>query len=358
MNRQIEVPIEMCFPLLYPQEKPFIWIRPAFLGQCVPAVMLRATDACEADGVVKIDDNLDHSNVVEMVENLKLIFGYQLPIVSQPQTQVHLPGHGIPAVNNYSNTNVNNLQGQRPHPQLTFKPQMQNQPPQSPNYSAPPQAQSYHHSINIQPHLPQSHFEPQGIFPPSQPQQQHVQVNNQSPHQADSKFINQESEVFGSASSSELLRERVESVVESKLSEISEETAKVLQQNSQLNEGAQILGREKTAISNEINLIYREIERVKDQQSELERCLQSELIHEMSERCPVLPDGPVSNKLIELLAEEAALMDALYAFIKVIVTPPDGKRTLPLTAGLRNLRELSRRHFLIKVQIKKMTMAV
>ena len=78
---------------------------------------------------------------------------------------------------------------------------------------------------------------------------------------------------------------------------------------------------------------------------------------EIYHRSATTPTDPASSQLLELLANESALMDVLYSLIKVTVTPPGNSKSnqLPLLTALRCIREVSRKHFLTKVHIRKLS---
>lgn len=107
--------------------------------------------------------------------------------------------------------------------------------------------------------------------------------------------------------------------------------------------------REKLALSNEISLINKELEALSRRQEYLESWIgQSESLDSIDKVLIAKDERTV--QLADLLAFEAALNDAIFGVMKKVLS---GEPGLTLAAGLRLIRDLSRRHFLAKVHIKK-----
>ncbi len=151
------------------------------------------------------------------------------------------------------------------------------------------------------------------------------------------------------SASSQLLA-KVEAAMAVKLKEGRVTFEVLLEEEKRVEGGDVVLRRELLMLSNEIGLINKEIEALNHQQAEMDRLV----LESFSVKSPVVPSDPKSSQLLELLANESALMDALYALIKVTVTPvSSGGTRVSLTDSLRSIRELSRRQFLTKTHIRK-----
>lgn len=151
------------------------------------------------------------------------------------------------------------------------------------------------------------------------------------------------------SASSQLLA-KVEAAMAVKLKEGRVAFEVLLEDEKRVEGGDVVLRRELLMLNNEIGLINKEIEALNHQQAEMDRLV----LESFSVKSPVVPSDPKSSQLLELLANESALMDALYALIKVTVTPvSSGGTRVSLTDSLRSIRELSRRQFLTKTHIRK-----
>lgn len=304
-GRAIEVPLEICLPLHFPMELPIIWIRPEFLtGDLKGSVVLRPTDNVDVNGMVWGIESLRGLRLIEIIVNLQSIFGYQLPIVSA----------------NISKSFMNNLNNV--------------------NYNHPQQQEIIHG----QEYLGSTGGDSYSRERARSPQTQTVY----------SAAINSKVDNFnnGMSDNSFKLKKKVADELESKLNSFTEEYEKLLVKNSKLAEGENSLNREKMTLNNEINLLNKELDILESKRTELERFISNNSGNEIGQRSATIPADPASSQLLELLANECALMDALYQLIKVTVTPTNESR-VPLNAALRCIRELSRKHFLTKAHIRK-----
>jgi hypothetical protein len=152
----------------------------------------------------------------------------------------------------------------------------------------------------------------------------------------------------------ELLKEKVIKEIKNKLKVADEEIEKLKEMKAKLLAGETILNREKMTLNNEINLLNKEINILDTKRTEMERFISNDS-GEISQRSATTPSDPASSQLLELLSNESALMDALYQLIKVTVTPVNGETRVPLNTALRCIREMSRKHFLTKAHIRKIT---
>lgn len=155
----------------------------------------------------------------------------------------------------------------------------------------------------------------------------------------------------------EILKAKVSDEIEAELRSCNEEMERLLKTISSLEEGESILNRERLTLNNEINLLNKEIGSLDSKRTEMERFISSKMeINAMTSgpKSATVPADPASSQLLELLSNEAALMDVLYSVIKVTITPSGGEK-LNLTMALRCIRELSRKHFLTKAHIRKIT---
>lgn len=308
-GRIIEVPVEICLPLNYPQELPIIWIRPEMIfgagsssgNAGAGGVILRPTNNVDENGMVWGLDGLNDLRLIDLLEQLKETFGYQLPIVSalskDEEQQEYLGG----VIRESSNV----------------------------SYS--------------------------------------VQDINSLGSLGDGRA---------------LLRKKVLQELEGRLKCFDAEIDKICKSISDFEEGDSILKRERMTLNNEINLILKEINCVEGKRVEIETFIATNSAGYSSgssyssagistgngsstgntisnagslsdQRSATVPSDPASSQLLELLSNESALMDTLYALIKVTMTPANGQDRLPLNSALRGIRELSRKHFLTKAHIKK-----
>lgn len=152
----------------------------------------------------------------------------------------------------------------------------------------------------------------------------------------------------------QILKEKVLSEIEGKAASFRGEIERIQKLNSTFVEGENVLKREKLVLNNEINLLLKEIDCLESKRTEQERFITNN--SSTIDRSATVPIDPASSQLLELLANESALMDTLYSLIKTTVTPGnEDDIRLPLPAALRGIRELSRKHFLTKAHIRKAT---
>ncbi len=106
--------------------------------------------------------------------------------------------------------------------------------------------------------------------------------------------------------------------------------------------------RERMALGNEISLVNKELESLQQRQQTLEDWIaQSEKFDSID--VIITPNDQRTIQLIDLLALESALSDAVFGIMKRILSGEPGL----FGSGLRVIRDLSRRHFLTKYHIKK-----
>ena len=304
-GRVLEVPLEICLPLLYPSELPLIWIRP---DPSKTNLVIRVTDNVDGNGLVWGLDGLRQLRLVELLSHLQNLFAYQLPIVSAEYARVP-SNQNVASANNISPPNQNYMNANSSYS----------------NYTPCVPAQS-----------PQS-------APSTQSTISNYAAQSAQPAQSDS------------SSPREVLKRKVINSIEEQLKQFNEEMESILKTNSTFNEGESVLNREKLMLNNEINLLLKEINVVNAKRTEKENLCLSDGIEEICQRSASVPIDPASSQLLELLANESALMDVLYSLIKTTVTPPGNSRTnlLPLSTALRCIREISRKHFLTKAHIRK-----
>lgn len=290
MNRTIDVPVEVWLPRQYPHVPPIVLVVPRLLPLQNPPVLLRATELCDERGFVYLPTPV--SSLVDLIRYLQAEFRVQLPIVTGP---------------------VEEVLEWRP---VIVSPGSAGPVPMSPGSASP---------------VPTS---PGGMgLSPAGPR-------SESPGNAESASVN-----------------RLRQEVRTRLQTLSDEMESVLMENSQLTEGAQILAREQLALSNELTLICKETEMLRRQERETGRLLEKTASASASAGQwlkMLVPDDAQSHQLAELLASEAALNDALCAVIRTIVVPSSMETRLALSAGMRSIRELSRRHFLAKAHIRRL----
>lgn len=293
-GRVIEVPMEICLPLHYPMELPIIWIRPDFLDSNSNGsglVVLRQTENVDGHGKVWGIEGLRGLRLVEIIINLQNIFGYHLPIVSASVVTQE--------EQEYLGNNNNNGHGQRQRNRSPIDTSLTD------NNAQVSASVSFNNQVNA-----------------------NANVNS--------------------------LKEKVLKEIEKQLKVFDEEIFKLNEMKTKLFEGENILKREKMTMNNEINLLNKEIDSLEMKRTEMERFI-SNNSGEISQRSPTTPSDPASSQLLELLSNESALMDTLYQLIKVTVTPVNGVNRVPLNTALRCIRELSRKHFLTKAHIRKIT---
>lgn len=315
-GRVIEVPLEICLPLHFPMELPIIWIRPELLtGDLKGSVVLRQTDNVDVNGMVWGIESLRGLRLVEIIVNLQSIFGYQLPIVS-------------------ASANTNNTVNYNNHPQ--------------------------HEVLHEQEYLGGtggSQYRERSRSPHEYLQsinQNHNHNINTSVNSTNVNSIANTLNVHSISNENALkLKKKVADELEGKLNGFAEEMEKILSKNAKLIEGENVLNREKMTLNNEINLLNKEIDFLASKRTEMERFISNNSGNDGGQRSATIPADPASSQLLELLANESALMDALYQLIKVTVTPTNESRGVPLNSALRCIRELSRKHFLTKAHIRK-----
>lgn len=292
-GRVIEVPLEICLPYLYPTDVPLIWVRPALLSPEQRALMgnlvVRQTDSVDGNGMVWGLEGFRNLRLVELISHLQNLFKYQLPIVSS-----------VVAVSG----SVGNVAHNDNSPELYDSPRINNQ--ETPTIS-------------------------------TSTSKQQSQSNSEN-----------------SISNSDLLKSKVENEIEKLVNKSNEEMEEVLKAISSLEEGESILNREKMTLNNEINLLNKEIANLESKRTDMERLFATKMESNATSimRSASVPSDPASSQLLELISNESALMDVLYSVIKVTITPTGGEK-INLTMALRCIRELSRKHFLTKVHIRK-----
>lgn len=122
--------------------------------------------------------------------------------------------------------------------------------------------------------------------------------------------------------------------------------------NSRLLQSKKDREREKMALNNEINLINKELEALKRKSTELQSWIaKAENFNELEK--VLVPADQKTAKLADLLALESALNDALLAVMKKMLNG-FSQSELTLANALRSIRDLSRRHFLTKFEIRKL----
>ena len=132
----------------------------------------------------------------------------------------------------------------------------------------------------------------------------------------------------------------------------SPQTNPAAETNSRLLQSKKDREREKMALNNEINLINKELEVLKRKSSELQNWIaKAETFNELEK--VLIPADQKTAQLADLLALESALNDALLAVMKKMLSG-FSQSELTLPNALRSIRELSRRHFLTKVEIRKL----
>ena len=150
----------------------------------------------------------------------------------------------------------------------------------------------------------------------------------------------------------DILKRKVMEELEKRFKFNEQELEKELKIIETLEEGGSILNRERMTLNNEINLLNKEINILESKRSEMESIISTQ--RDNSLRSATVPSDPISSQLLELLSNEAALMDVLYSVIKVTITPSGGEK-INLTMALRCIREMSRKQFLTKCHIRKIT---
>lgn len=324
-GRVIEVPIEICLPLNFPVELPIIWIRPDFLkGSGGGNIVIRQTENVNLNGMVWGIESLIGLQLVEIIINLQNIFGYHLPIVSAVATQEEQQQQQQEYLGNYRERShspfTGNTDGLGAGAVMTNRPNIVNMVNSSVNAASA--ANTY-------------------------------AINRANIHTSGTQATNIHLE-FDNLNDREKLKKKVIEEIESKLKVFEAEIGKLNEMKTKLDEGETVLNREKMTLNNEINLLNKEIDILDSKRTEIERFI-SNNSDEASQRSATTPSDPASSQLLELLANESALMDALYQLIKATVTPVNGENRIPLNTALRCIRELSRKHFLTKAHIRKIT---
>lgn len=290
-GRVIEVPLEICLPLHYPMELPIIWIRPNFLDSSKSKIS-------SASGVVVLrqTENVDGNGKVWGIEGLRGLRLFEIIVNLQ-----NIFGYHLPIVSS---------------------------------------------SVLVQEE--QEYLRDSGIV--GQRQRNQSPINTSNTHTQ----VAQVSVSSNNHVNYHVLKEKVVKEIEKRLKTFDEEICKLNEMKTKLFEGETVLNREKMTMNNEVNLLNKEIDALEMKRTEMERFI-SNNSGEMSQRSATTPSDPASSQLLELLANESALMDALYHLIKVTVTPVNGENRVPLNTALRCIRELSRKHFLTKAHIRKIT---
>lgn len=271
-GRVIEVPLEICLPLHYPQEYPVIWVRPELIKHVAADVILRQTEFVDgANGSVRGFENFGPMPLVELISQLQIIFGHQLPIVSSSSIMKVVKVDESPYKSYKSDKSDNSDTG----PSLSNK------------------------------------------------------------------------------SNVGRLREKVNEALGEKLKGFDEEIRKFELILTKFEEGFSVLNREKMGVNNEMNLLRKEFGVLESNRRILEKELEGSAEREKEDRLAAQPTDPLSSQLLDLISDEAALMDVLYALIKVTVTPVHGESRIPLNVAMRGIRELARKQFLTKCHIKK-----
>lgn len=325
-GRIIEVPLEICLPLQFPSDLPLIWIRPDTANT---NLVVRGTDNVDgSSGLVWGMEGLRHLRLVELLSHLQNLFGYHLPIVSAEFAMV--PGSTNIHGHNNNNAAMNTM-GHAP-----YNTAQSSYTASQPSYTTGQSSSSYTATVRS------NHTASQPVDNSAQPK---TQIQPQTTKSHDSR---------------EALKVKVVNFIEEQLKQFNEEMETIFKTNSTLTEGESLLNRERLMLNNEINLLEKEINAVERKRGENENLsVLKEDIEGICHRSATITSDPASSQLLELLANESALMDILYSLIKVTVTPPPGinaKNThLPLSTALRCIREISRKHFLTKAHIRKLT---
>ena len=322
-------------------ELPIIWIRPEFVGgELKGTLMVRETDNVDRNGMVWGIEGLRGLRLVEIIVNLQSIFGYQLPIVSAAvASNVILNNNNNNSYNaNTPQSYVDNYQEQQEY--LAGSPASHRERSHSPFLDSYNSASSYN-SNNYSNNNSASHTSGHS-----------GNTVNTLASSAANTATYQTSQTLSHIDDREKLKKKVVEEVDRKLKGFEGEFEKFNEIKRKLIEGESVLNRENMTLNNEINLLNKEIDILESKRTEMERFITSNS-NEISQRSATTPADPASSQLLELLANESALMDTLYQLIKVTVTPANGASRVPLNTSLRCIRELSRKHFLTKAHIRK-----
>lgn len=290
------------------------------------SVVVRRTDNVDGNGMVWGLEEMKNVRLVDLIGQLQETFAYQLPIVSAPiaiqeEQQEYLGGIIRHTSTGSSSSNSKSIRDR--------------------DFSEYNRDRDY--NVN-------SRDQEYGITS----RDQEYSVNNRGDNPPCYTTTTNNTNHTNNPSNIALLRDKVMRILEETVKGFEGEIEKVQKQKFAFKEGENVLKRERMTLNNEINLLLKEIDYVESKRNELERFITNNTSNNVNDqRSATIPSDPASSQLLELLANESALMDALYALIKVTVTPANGENRLSLTASLRGIRELSRKHFLTKAHIKK-----
>jgi ESCRT-I complex subunit TSG101 len=130
--------------------------------------------------------------------------------------------------------------------------------------------------------------------------------------------------------------------------ELALESDRLLAENTQLLNGEKILEEGHQKIRAELSKTQIEIDGIKAQTQRLIALSQHGTPIDYDNL--VIPHGPIAKQIMDLVAEDLAIQDTIYAVSKVFL---DGKAKFNLAVDLRYVRDLAREQFMAKALLAK-----
>ena len=321
------IPLEVWLPRGYPRDAPLLFIQPS------PGIMIRPTANVDATGRVFHPMLGGWRPELATVEVLRMLTGV---LAMDPP---FFPGSGRPV---YANSASG---GPIAHP-MTANPTMR--PTNSSSMGQP-----YHHPA-MGPITP-----PMGHHPAMSPPQYGYGSPSLSPAPTPKSAVTPTA-TPAAAPSATVTKEdmpQLRILLKSKLNhryhqiqrELALESDRLLAESTQLTMGEKTLEEGRQRVRDELTKTQDEIDAIKAQTHRLVSLAQggSGVINYDN---LVVPHGPIARQIMELVAEDLAIQDTIYAISKAFL---DGRASFGLIVYLRHVRDLARDQFMAKALLAK-----